>query len=233
MAILDLQQVGVCRGEQQILSNISFSLEAGEITALVGPSGSGKTTLLRLLNLLASPTTGTVSFQGQNITSYNPMRLRRQIGYLPQKPLLFGCTVLDNLEYSYTVAGQQGDRELMTSYLARVGFAADFLDKAIAGLSGGEQQRAALIRLLLMQPQVLLLDEFTSALDDENTRKVEALLASERAARPLTVIFTTHDLAQAARLASSVIRLEQGRLQFNGAAAAYWAQYPERNHAHE
>lgn len=216
MEIIQCNKVGLAKKSQPILQNISFKVEQGELLGIAGPSGSGKSSLLRILNLLQSPTEGTVSYKNQDIRQYNPMKLRREIGYVLQKPYLFAGTVRDNLEYSYFVWKQKPDDGEMNSYLTRVNLSPGVLAKHGGELSGGEQQRVAFVRSLLAKPEVLLLDEISAALDKQNTLVLEQLIQQEQAARNLTVLFISHNTDQLRRLARRMIYLEQGRLNYCG-----------------
>ena len=216
MAILRFDHVTLDIKDRRILNDISFEIAAGDIVGIAGPSGAGTSSLLRLMNSLRSPSAGTVAYQDRSLDQYEPARLRRELGYVLQKPYLFAGTVRDNLEYAYQVWRQQPDPQEISSYLARVNLPALVLDKSKNELSGGEQQRIALVRSLLAKPQVLLLDEVTAALDEANTLLLEQLIRTEWNARSLTVLFISHQPAQLRRLARTVLYLEAGRLGYAG-----------------
>lgn len=222
MPLLELKDVSQNKDGKGILSNITFAVEQGDSIGCLGPSGAGKTSLFRLLSMLDSPAEGDVFFNGKRLATYNPMLLRRQIGYLTQKPRLFGRNVKDNLFYPYEIINQEPDKQEIQYYLDKVGFDVAILTKEIKGLSGGEQQRIGLVRLLLVKPQILLLDEFTSALDEETMRRVEELILLEKTKYNITVLFITHNIAQAKRLASKVIHLENGGITYCGEANRYF-----------
>ena len=214
--------VGLKIKESQILDNITFSTEPGEIVGIAGPSGSGKTSLLRLMNLLRSPTTGTIFYKDRNVIDYDPVQLRREVGYVLQKPYLFDGTVQDNLEYPYHVWNQKPDMIEMRAYLERVNLSASMLGKRKTEMSGGEQQRVALVRSLLAKPQVLLLDEVTASLDEENTLVLEKLILEEWASRSLTVYFISHIPDQLQRLANSILYVDRGQLHYQGPLGDYF-----------
>jgi len=148
-----------------VLADVSVEVERGGSLILVGPSGSGKSTLLRCLNRLAEPTAGTVRFDGRDIRSLDPRDLRRHAALVMQTPVLFEGTVRDNL--LIRPAGASGDfsSERLAQALAEVGLEAGLLDRDAATLSGGEKQRVMIARALLRDPEALLLDEPTSALE--------------------------------------------------------------------
>lgn len=224
MDIFSCEQVGWQLGGQPILRNISFSLPAGGFLGVTGPSGSGKSSLFRLMNRLASPTQGRLLYKGQEVASYPVTTLRRQIGYVLQKPYLFGDTVRENLEYPYTVWKLKPEEAVIKQYLERVNLPTAVLSKSEHELSGGEQQRIALVRSLLAKPEIVLLDEVTAALDEENTLLLEELLAYEQQQRPLTICLITHSSAQLRRLSQQVLYIEAGCGTFYATAADFFAR---------
>ena len=163
--IFSMDDVSFVIGDNQILTNISFKLDKLGITGIIGPSGSGKSTLLKLLNKLISPTVGTVTFNGNNITYIPSSELRKQIGMVQQRPYLFAGDVRNNLLYGPRIWNIEYSDDKLLQLLKRVALDVDFLDRNIDGLSGGEQQRVSLARTLANEPCAILLDEPTSALD--------------------------------------------------------------------
>ena len=224
MALIRCDGVGLIKKGQSILRDISFQVEEGELLGIAGPSGSGKTSLLRILNLLQSPTEGTVWYKNKDATTYDPAQLRREIGYVLQKPYLFEGTVRDNLAYPYLVWNQKPDETEITSYLAKVNLTADMLDKRGSEMSGGEQQRVSLVRSLLAKPSVLLLDEISASLDESNTLTLEQLIREELTARNVTVLFISHNNDQLRRLAQKIVYIKQGHISFCGAAEDFFRE---------
>lgn len=217
--MLELKNVSLVKAGQSILTDVSLKIESGEFAAVVGPSGAGKTSLFRLLNLLDSPTGGQISYRGKALVDYDPLTLRREVGYVFQKPYLFGRTIAENLEYPYKLRRVSPDRAEITAYLKRANLSEQILTQKPTELSGGEQQRVSLLRSLLVKPRVLLLDEVTASLDEGNTKTVEELVRAEKASNDLTVLMITHNLAQAGRLAAKFLHLEGGRLKNTGPTA--------------
>ena len=198
-----------------MLDQLGHTFTPGLIHAIIGPNGAGKTSLLRLLGLLEKPDQGRIFLQGRDTTSLWPrcLELRRRLGFLHQNPLLFQGTVFENLEISLKYRGiSRTDRlqripEVLTAFdltsLAR---------RPAASLSGGEAQKVALARIMVFNPEVLLLDEPTANLDPLNTLEFERLIADIHGRQGKTIILVTHDLGQAERLSQQVLFLVQGRL---------------------
>ena len=225
MNILELRNVNQLKGETHILRDLCLSFEEATLTTVLGQSGSGKSTLLRLLNGLDSPSSGELLFRGKEFHSYQPMELRQKIGLLLQQPVMFQGTVLDNVSFVPRLRARQngGDEPEPASLekncrelLARVGLAS-FCHKEAALLSVGEKQRVALARALATRPEVLLMDEPSSALDRDSTRLVETLV-QELLGEGMTLIVVTHNLAQARRLGGSALLLEEGMVKAKGPA---------------
>jgi putative ABC transport system ATP-binding protein len=200
--------VDVAGGEgQPVLAGIDLDIAREGITVIVGPSGAGKTTLLRLCNRLDVPSSGRVLFDGHDVVELDPRTLRRRVGMVFQQPVLFGGSVRDNL----CVACPDADDQRLAAALDLVALSDRFLDRRAAELSGGEAQRVCLARTLLTEPDALLMDEPTSALDAENRSAIEQLTL-DLVARGVTVVWVTHDLTQARRLAGRLVVIEEGRL---------------------
>ncbi|HEY6533236.1 MAG TPA: ATP-binding cassette domain-containing protein [Acidimicrobiales bacterium] len=200
----------------ELLSGVDLEVCRGAITVIAGPSGAGKSTLLRLGNRLEVPSAGMVRFDGRDAATLDPRDLRRRVGMVFQRPVLFAGTVRDNLR----VADAEAADDMLVTVLGRVGLAGAFLDRVGDELSGGEAQRLCIARALLTRPDVLLMDEPTSALDPENRRGIEAL-ALDLVASGLAVVWVSHDLVQACRLSESVVVLVEGRNADAEAAASY------------
>ncbi len=213
--LFELRDVGLERGGHVVLDSVSAAIPAGA-AAIVGPSGSGKSTLLRLLNRLADPGRGDVSYRGEPLSSYDPLALRRQVALVPQLPSLLAGTVESNLAYAAGLAGEALDAPRA---LRLAGLDPGYAGRDVARLSVGEQQRAMLARALVQRPDVLLLDEPTSALDHAARDAIEAALAELRRELEISVVLVTHDPEQARRLSDWAVRLEAGRVVGCGALA--------------
>lgn len=198
-------------GGTTVLDGVDARIPDEGLTAIVGPSGSGKSTLLRLCNRLEVPTEGRVRFRGDDLGGLDPLRLRRRVGMVFQRPTLFPGTVADNL----AVAEPGISDDAAADALHRAGLDRSFLDRTADDLSGGEAQRACLARTLVTDPEVLLMDEPTSALDEENTRVLEHL-GIDLADSGVPVLWVTHDPHQVDRIADRRLRMERGRVVEGG-----------------
>ena len=205
--LFELRDVGLSRCGRRVLDSVSVEIPEGA-TAIVGPSGSGKSTLLRLLNRLADPDAGTVSYRGRPIAGYEPLELRRRVALVPQLPALLDGTVASNLAYAAGLADVELDCDRC---LVLAGLDPGFAERDVSRLSVGEQQRAMLGRALAQRPEVLLLDEPTSALDHAARDAIEATLAELRRELDSSLVVVSHDPEQAKRLGDWVVRMEGGR----------------------
>jgi putative ABC transport system ATP-binding protein len=197
-------------GSMLLLGGVSFRLGRGQVLAVLGPSGAGKSTLLRLLNRLDEPSAGEVLLHGEDFRSLDPRALRRRIGMVMQRPFLFPGTARFNIAYGPAQHGISLSTAQVADLLRQVGLAG-YADRDVATLSGGEAQRISIARALANEPEVLLLDEPTSALDPEAKESIERLLAELVRERHATCVWVTHDLAQAARVADLVLKIEAGK----------------------
>ena len=213
--LFDLERVAYSRGGRVILEDVSARLPSGA-SCLAGPSGSGKSTVLRLLNRLADPDRGRVLYEGTDVRESDPLALRREVCLVPQLPALIEGTVSDNVGYGARLAGRDCDPRRC---LELAGLDPRFEDRDAGKLSVGEQQRVMLARAMALEPRVLLLDEPTSALDEAARDAVESTITSLRQRTGISSVLVTHDLEQARRLAEWVVRIDEGRVVEQGAAA--------------
>jgi tungstate transport system ATP-binding protein len=199
-----------------LLATDALRVEPGEVRALVGPNGAGKTTLLMLLALLVRPTAGRILFFGRDAwgpgAAEHPV-LRREAVLVTHHPYLFKGTVGDNLVYGLKIRGIPEAEWPARSRdaLARVELPG-WERRSAAGLSAGQVQRIALARALALRPKVLLLDEPTANIEAGLGLRIEAALSEAVRERGMTVVLSTHNLAQASRLAGSILYLEDGRI---------------------
>src|SRR5215204_7052161 len=194
------------QAEDGIRDHCVTGVQTCALPILLGPSGSGKSTLLRLLNRLADPDEGVVRYHGRDVRELDPLELRRRVALVPQLPAPVEGSVADNVGYGPALAGRSVDAERP---LSLAGLGREFAERDASKLSVGEQQRVMLARALALEPEVLLLDEPTAALDEDTKEAVEATLGGLAA---VSLVLVTHERAQAERLATSIIRLEGGRV---------------------
>ncbi|HKA99018.1 MAG TPA: phosphate ABC transporter ATP-binding protein [Streptosporangiaceae bacterium] len=211
----EFERVRVLRAGRLVLDQVTASIPAAGITVVSGPSGAGKTTLLRLCNRLEIPDAGTVSYRGQPLDELDPLALRRRVGMVFQRPTPFPGSVADNLAVAHPDAGTE---ELSTA-MRRVALDLGLLGQEARTLSGGELQRMCLARTLVTQPEALLLDEPTSALDEQPKRVFEDT-ARGLAAQGITIVWVTHDGAQARRVADRIYQVRDGHLILAAAGEA-------------
>ena len=200
----------------------SFQLEVdrldllpGRLYTLTGPNGAGKSTLLNLLALLTPPDQGEIYFD-KHLLHWNSSRfkkLRNKITLVQQHPFLFDATVLQNLAFGLKMRGVVGRKQRERIFAAMRSLGLDgFEQRRARGLSGGEAQKVAIARALVLEPEVLLLDEPTSNIDEGQIEKMEAFIPS-LADAGMTVVMVSHDQGQAQRMGSDIIPLGGGRLQ--------------------
>lgn len=197
---------------REILDIKELTIPASTVTCIVGESGSGKTTLLKMLNNLISPDRGQVRFKGQDIESLNPVRLRREVVMLPQAPLIFPGTVRDNLLAGMHFSEKTDPEDnLLIDSLRHMNLHKNLEDSA-ENLSGGEKQRLTLSRLMLMEPEVLLLDEPTSALDEKTEGIAIEKIVEYTQKRGKMLVMVTHSKNLALRHGKVTITLHEGRV---------------------
>lgn len=210
--LIRLDNIGFKTEQQQILKDISFSIKEGERVIVTGPSGGGKSTLLKLIASIINPTDGQIYFKGEDIAQLDPIAYRKKVSYFFQNATLFDETVRDNLSFPYNIREEAFDEGKAVQMLDRVKMSAEYLNKPIIDLSGGEKQRVALVRNLLYQPEVLLLDEVTSSLDAENKEIIYSIIDEMNTKESVTVLAVTHDEREI-KMADRVLTIIEGRLE--------------------
>ena len=202
-ALFCLEGVEASRGGTTVLRGLDLELAPGS-TAILGPSGYGKSTLLRLLNRLADPVAGRVIFRGTDVRELEPHELRRRACLVPQTPAPLPGSVAANVSFAPSLCGREAD---VGRALELAGLDDTFAERTATELSVGEQQRVMFARALALEPEALLLDEPTSALDEQARDGIERTLADLARELDVSVVVVTHDRAQAARLADTVVEL--------------------------
>ena len=212
--MIDVKNLTKSFGDHLVLNNISEHISTGEKVVIIGPSGSGKSTFLRCLNLLETPTSGTITFDGTVITDPKVKidLVRRQMGMVFQHFNLFpNMTIRRNITLAPVRTGlmkqDEADEEAMR-LLKRVGLE-DKADSYPAQISGGQKQRIAIVRALAMKPKLMLFDEPTSALDPEMVGEVLGVM-KELAADGMTMVVVTHEMGFAREVATRVLFMDEG-----------------------
>ena len=212
MEIIEFKNVS----HREILHNISGYFRENKITTFIGPSGAGKTTCLKHINGLLSPDSGDVFYRGENIASADIISLRKKAGMAFQSAPMLAGTVYDNLNLPLKIFNKELNQGRAVKLLEMVDLDKSFLQRKINKLSGGEKSRVSLARTFVSKPEVLLLDEITSSIDYTLVRDIERLVKKLQQEHNLTVVWITHDLAQAERVSDDIWFLNQGELLLQG-----------------
>ncbi len=211
---VQIRDLSMSYGDLEVLKGIDLDIARGTVTCIIGPSGSGKSTLLRCLNRLVEPKRGDIALDGESILAMKPESLRRRVGMVFQHFNLFpDHTALENVMLSLTKIKRMPKaeaRRIAETRLAEVGLAGR-KDHRPAGLSGGQQQRVAIARALAMDPEVVLFDEVTSALDPELVKGVLDLMAN-LGRQGMTMAVVTHEMGFARKVADQVVFMDEGRI---------------------
>lgn len=210
--LLEFSNVSFFNMDDLIIKDLSLKIEYGDFISVVGPSGSGKSSFFKLCSHLYTPTAGRILFKNRDILDYNPIDLRKSICYCFQSPYLFGKVVLDNLVFPYKIRDKEVDMNRIRHLLNLFNMSEDYLHRDIKNLSGGEKQRVSLIRSLIFEPEILLLDEVTSALDVDNTILVENIINNLNK-NGITILWITHSPTQSKKYANKLLTLENGSLK--------------------
>ncbi len=224
--MLKLENIGHFYGNRQVLKNINLEVARGELFGLIGPTGAGKTTLLRIIDLLETPASGVMYFDGAKVAATGRGRLdiRRRMAFVLQKPVVFNASVYDNIAVGLRWRRQSRNRisQTVEPLLEVTGLKA-LKDKNARTLSGGEAQRVAIARAVAVSPELLLLDEPTANLDPVSTLRIEEMITDIYRRYRTTIIMTTHDLAQGRRLAGRIGVLVNGEMVQAGKAEAVFS----------
>ncbi len=217
--LYQLYEVQKVFGRRTVLDLSSLEIPARRVIALVGPNGAGKTTLLEILAFLSTPSRGRIVFMGQSVPRQPKglRALRRQVVLVQQQPIMFTTTVEHNVAYPLRLRGvPRAEREAAVGRLLDVVGLGGLRKAEAHRLSGGETQRVAVARALACRPRVILLDEPTTGVDLEHRDVLERLVRRINRKEGISVIFTTHDPLQAARLADQTVYLVSGKPGWGG-----------------
>jgi phosphonate transport system ATP-binding protein len=231
-SVLEVKGLRAGYGGREILKGVSFTLSANDFFAIIGPSGAGKSTLIRCVNRLVEPTGGEILFEGRDLLTVPPSRLRqvrRNIGMIFQEfNLIERLSVMDNvltgrLGYTGTLRSlfrlyTKDDIRQALALLERVGLG-EHVDKRADRLSGGQRQRVGIARALVQNPKLLLVDEPTSSLDPKISREVMGLIREMARERGIPTLCNIHDVDLACEFCTKVIGLQDGVKKFEGTPA--------------
>lgn len=219
MSLIEFQHVDFAYGDNLVIQDFSLTVEQGECLAIIGTSGCGKTTILRMVNGLLLPTGGAVLVQGQNTKESNLTQLRRKIGYSIQGSVLFPhMTVEKNIAYVPSLSSRPQKKLIhqnVSKLLDIVGLDESFRRRYPSELSGGQQQRVGLARALAANPEILLMDESFSAVDEITRRQLQQEFIRIRQQTGITVMLVTHDINEALLLGTRVLVMDGGKIHQN------------------
>lgn len=205
----------VYRGGKVAVDNLTLDIKKGEFIAFIGTSGSGKTTALRMLNRMVEPTSGTISINGKEITKLNPVTLRRSIGYVIQQiGLMPHMTIRENITLVPRLLQWSKEKrdETAKNLISLVNLPETYLDYYPSQLSGGQQQRIGVIRALAAEQDIILMDEPFGALDPITRDTLQDLIKELQKTLDKTIIFVTHDMDEAIKLADRIAIMHEGKL---------------------
>ena len=221
MAILEIKHLSKSFGDHEVLKDIDFTVNPGDVTSIIGASGSGKSTLLRCVNLLETPSSGEILYHGKNVAGrgVNQPEYRTHVGMVFQSFNLFNnMTVLENCMVGQIKVLKRSKEEAKAAamkYLDKVGMA-PYINAKPRQMSGGQKQRVAIARALAMSPEMLLFDEPTSALDPEMVGEVLSVM-KELAQEGMTMLVVTHEMAFARDVSNHVVYMANGVICEQGA----------------
>ncbi|MCL6547900.1 MAG: betaine/proline/choline family ABC transporter ATP-binding protein [Alicyclobacillus sp.] len=197
------------------VQDFTLDIRRGEFVVLIGPSGCGKSTTLRMTNRLIEPTSGTIRFEGQDYRTIHPVELRRRMGYVIQQVgLMPHMTIADNISFVLKLTGKKKRerRRRAEELLAMANMDPGVLDRYPRELSGGQQQRIGVLRALAHDPEVILMDEPFGALDPLTREQLQDELKHLQRSVQKTIVFVTHDMDEALRLADRIVIMRDGRI---------------------
>ena len=216
--MIEMKNISKKVGNKIILDDISMKIDEGSFVVFIGPSGCGKTTTLKLMNKLIEPTSGEIYIDGKPISKEDPIKLRRNIGYVIQSIGLFPhLTIRENIELIPKLKKDQTDEEIEEKTLELMKMVGlnpnEFLDKYPSELSGGQQQRIGLVRAIATDAKIILMDEPFSALDPITRTQLQEWLYSLQEELKKTIVFVTHDMDEALKLADKICIMKDGKVQ--------------------
>lgn len=216
--MIEIKNISKKVGKKTILDDVSLKIEEGSFVVLIGPSGCGKTTTLKLINKLIEPTKGEILINDIPISKENPIKLRRNIGYVIQSVGLFPhMTIKENIELIPKLKKEKAEEEIEEKTIELMNMVGldpkEFLHKYPSELSGGQQQRIGLVRAIATDAEIILMDEPFSALDPITRTQLQEWLYSLQEELKKTIIFVTHDMDEALKLADKICIMKDGKVQ--------------------
>jgi osmoprotectant transport system ATP-binding protein len=213
--MIEFRQVSKRFKDTTVLKDITFDIEKGKLVVLIGLSGCGKTTTLKMINRLVKATSGTITINGEDVSKKDKIKLRRNIGYVIQQTGLFPhMTIRENIEI--IAHAEKRPIEDITKRTAElldmVGMDDSFLDRYPNELSGGQQQRVGVARAFALDPEIILMDEPFSALDPITRTSLQEELVSLQAKVKKTIVFVTHDMSEAIKIADMICIMDKGKI---------------------
>jgi len=205
--------------DKPVIRNLNLTIKQGEFVTLIGPSGCGKTTLLKLINGLIKADKGKIYVQNKEINQWDPIELRRNIGYVIQQIGLFPhLTVADNISYVLDIKNENKDSRLKKAeeLISLVGLDESYLHRYPRELSGGQKQRIGVARALAADPEIILMDEPFGAVDEISRKTLQDELLRIFSELNKTIVFVTHDIEEAIKLGTKVILMNKGHIEQAG-----------------
>ena len=217
MNAIEYRAVGMSYGDRRVIEGLDLAIGQGEFVTVIGSSGCGKTTLLKMVNGLVLPTEGDVLVEGENIRGTDLIQLRRNIGYAIQGSVLFPhMTVEKNIAYVPDLLNRSDHRRTeaaVNKWMRIVGLEDDMRKRYPHQLSGGQQQRVGIARALAASPNILLMDEPFSAVDEITRVSLQDEIKRIHGETGVTILFVTHDIDEALKLGTRVVVMDGGRVQ--------------------
>ena len=218
----DIRFVDVNKGysdKKSVLKSISFSIKKSEFVVLIGPSGCGKTTLLKLINGLLYPNSGDIFIKGKRLAEWDILTLRRGIGYVIQQIGLFPhLSIQDNISYVLKITGKPKQQRIARAaeLVELIGLDGSYLKKYPHHLSGGQNQRVGVARALATDPDIIIMDEPFGAVDEITRKRLQNELLEIQRKLEKTIVFVTHDIVEAMKLADRIFLLNKGEIVMQG-----------------
>lgn len=213
--IIEFQNVSKVYSGNTAVDNVSLKVMPGDFICFIGTSGSGKTTLMRMINRMLRPTNGTIFFKGEDISHFNPVELRRKIGYVIQNiGLMPHMTIYENITLVPKLLkwSEKAKRAKAKELLELVELPEEFLERYPSELSGGQQQRIGVIRALAADQDIILMDEPFGALDPITREGIQDLVKSLQEKMGKTIVLVTHDMDEALKLATRIVVMNEGKM---------------------